>query len=221
MNDVRQRRQIRLGLAGIALGVMLMAVALIPAVSWRGYPSVESSPAPSTRFASRSEDSRVPPPAVSPSQIHHETPVADPKRIVIPTINLRAAIVPLGIQPDGSLATPGNFSLAGWYTGGTEPGEPGPSVIVGHVDSYLGPAVFFRLRELAPGHSIVIETANGATLTFFVERIEQYAKDRFPADEVYGPTSQRALRLITCGGKFDRAIRSYRDNIVVFARLAT
>jgi hypothetical protein len=199
---------------------MLMVVALIPAVFWNGHPPVELSPDSSARFVSRSEDLPVPPLPASPSQVHHETPVADPKRIVIPTINLTADIVPLGIQPDGSLATPGSFSLAGWYTGGAEPGEPGPSVIVGHVDSHLGPAVFFRLRELAPGQPIVIETANGATLTFFVERIEQYAKERFPADEVYGPTSQHALRLITCGGKFDRAARNYRDNIVVFARLA-
>jgi hypothetical protein len=93
-------------------------------------------------------------------------------------------------------------------------------VIVGHIDSHHGPAVFFRLHELVPGQTIMIETANNAIVTFIVERIERHPKHRFPTTEVYGSTNQRALRLITCGGEFDRAVGSYRDNIVVFARLA-
>lgn len=189
--------------AGIALGVTLVVAALIPALPAAGSRSIASSPS-----------------AVPPSQAHHEWTVAGPQRISIPRINLTASVVPVSLQGDGSLAAPEDFGLAGWYSGGTAPGAPGPSVIVGHVDSHRGPAVFFRLRELAAGHSIVIETGNNLTLTFVVERIEQHPKDRFPTTEVYGVTNQRALRLITCGGEFDRTARSYRDNIVVFASLA-
>lgn len=211
MNVVSRRSTV--GWAGIALGVTLVVVALIPALPWNGS---RSPSALSTRAIA------VPPvavPAASPSHAYHESTVADPQRMTISSINLSASVVPVGLQPDGSLAAPGDFSQAGWYTGGTPPGAPGPSVIVGHVDSHLGPAVFFRLHELVLGESIVIETANNATLTFIVERIEQHPKDRFPTTEVYGPTNQRALRLITCGGEFDRAARSYRDNIVIFATL--
>ncbi|MGH3697598.1 MAG: class F sortase [Pseudonocardiaceae bacterium] len=191
----------------------------MPALPWNGSASV--SPARSTVLSTRGLSGLpIPRPAVSPSQTHHESKVAGAKRMTIPGIDVSAGIVPVGLQPDGSLAAPGDFSVAGWYTGGVTPGEPGPAVIVGHVDSHLGPAVFFRLRELVPGQSVVIETANDATLTFIVERIEQHPRDRFPTAEIYGATNQRALRLITCGGEFDRSAGSYRDNIVVFAGLA-
>lgn len=209
-----------LGWAGIALGVTLVIVALIPAFPWSGSRSVAASPVPSTLSTRGTAGLPAAAPVVSPSRVHHESKVAGAKRMTIPGINLSAGIVPVGLQSDGSLAAPGDFSVAGWYTGGVAPGEPGPAVIVGHVDSHLGPAVFFRLHELVPGQSVVIETVNDATLTFIVERIEQHSRDRFPTAEVYGATNQRALRLITCGGEFDRSVGSYRDNIVVFARLA-
>jgi hypothetical protein len=190
------------GWAGIALGVTLVILALIPALPRSGSRS-DALPAP-----------------VSLSQARREPAVASPERISIPAIKLSASIVPVDLQPDGSLAAPENFSLAGWYTGATVPGEPGPSVIVGHVDSYRGPAVFFRLHELVPGQPIVITTTDNTTRTFIVERLGQYSREHFPTAEVYGSTSLRALRLITCGGQFDPVARSYRDNIVVFARLA-
>jgi Sortase domain len=207
------------GWAGIVLGVTLVAVALIPALPWNGSRSVASL-APSATSSREAEGPPVTAAVASPSQTRHGSVVADPQRITIPRINLSASVVPVGLQPDGSLAAPVDFSLAGWYMGGAAPGAPGPSVIVGHIDSQHGPAVFFRLPELVPGQSIVIDTVKDATFTFIVERIEQYPKDRFPTAEVYGFTNQRALRLITCGGEFDRTVGSYRDNIVVFASLA-
>ena len=140
---------------------------------------------------------------------------------MIPAIDLDADVVPLGLRPDGTLEVPENFSQTGWYTNGPEPGEPGSAVIVGHVDSLDGPAVFFRLRALLPGDEIIVETVDGGSFTFIVERTEQHPKTEFPTAEVYGPTNNRALRLITCGGSFDRAARSYRDNLVVFANLAS
>lgn len=215
--NVEFRRTI-VGWAGIVVGVTFIVVALIPALPWSRSRSVASlvHSAPSSMGA---EGPPVAAAAVLPSQAHHESTVAGPQRITIPTINLSASVVPVSLQPDGSLAAPEDFSQAGWYTGSTTPGRPGPSVIVGHIDSHHGPAVFFRLHELVPDQPIVIETANNGTLTFTVERIERHPKDRFPTTEVYGSTNQRALRLITCGGEFDRAVSSYRDNIVVFARL--
>ena len=146
--------------------------------------------------------------------------VASPRRILIPEIGLRSTMVPLDVRPDGILETPEDFSRAGWYANGPEPGEPGPAVIVGHVDSRVGPAVFFRIPELMAGHRIMVETTSGQTFTFVVERVERYSKKHFPTSEVYGHTRQPVLRLITCGGRFNRAVGSYQDNIVVFARLA-
>lgn len=208
------------GWAGIALGVALVVVALVPAFPWSGFRSVASAPAPSTLSTRGPVAPPVSVPAESPIQAPRDSTLAGPQRMTIPRINLIASVVPVSLQSDGSLAAPEDFSLAGWYAGGTAPGAPGPSVIVGHVDSHRGPAVFFRLRELAAGQSIMIETANNVSLTFVVERIEQHPKDRFPTTEVYGSTNQRVLRLITCGGEFDRTVGSYRDNIVVFAKLA-
>ena len=93
----------------------------------------------------------------------------------------------------------------------------GPAVLAGHVDSTAGPAVFWRLRDLAPGDEVLVDRADGTTARFTVTRVERHPKDAFPTDEVYGPTTGAELRLITCGGEFDRAARSYRDNVVVFA----
>lgn len=126
-------------------------------------------------------------------------------------------MVDLGQDPDGRLQAPEDFARVGWYSGGPAPGDPGPAVIVGHVDSWRGPAVFFRVRDLVPGDEIVVPRADGTSATFVVDAIEQYPKDGFPAERVYGPTADPQLRLITCGGSFDRAAKSYRDNIVVYA----
>jgi len=92
-------------------------------------------------------------------------------------------------------------------------------VILGHVDSYTGPAVFFRLRDLEPGAVIHVDRIDGTTVSYTVDRIQQYDKDQFPTEEVYGAQSEPVLRLVTCGGLFDREIRSYTDNLVVYASL--
>jgi Sortase domain len=93
-------------------------------------------------------------------------------------------------------------------------------VIAGHVDSRTGPAVFYRLRELRPGQAVLVERADGTRLRFVVEQARSYPKASFPTGDVFGPVPSAALRLITCGGDFDRARGSYRDNLVVFAGLA-
>jgi hypothetical protein len=90
-------------------------------------------------------------------------------------------------------------------------------VIIGHVDSKSGPAVFIRLAELEPGATVLVDRADGSTATFRVTRLQQVAKVAFPTDEVYAPDLAPSLRLITCGGSFDPAIGSYRDNVIVYA----
>jgi len=109
--------------------------------------------------------------------------------------------------------------VAGWYAGGTRPGDPGSAVILGHVDSRSGPAVFYRLRELRPGDTVEVARADGSKVRFAVQRTEQYDKRRFPTDEVYYPTLTPALRLVTCGGQFDHTTGHYRSNVIVFATM--
>ncbi len=128
-------------------------------------------------------------------------------------------LAPLGLLPDGPLEVPTDYQQAGWYTGGVTPGEVGTAVIAGHVDSHHGPAVFFGLAALRADDRVQVPRADGSTATFVVYSSEQFAKDQFPTRAVYGATSEAELRLITCGGDFDRVTGHYRDNVVVFARL--
>jgi sortase (surface protein transpeptidase) len=125
--------------------------------------------------------------------------------------------VRLGLDGAGALVPPQDFGRAGWFEGSPVPGAVGPAVIAGHVDSYDGPAVFFRLRDLAPGDEVVVDRADGTSARFTVTGLDRYPKAEFPTQQVYGPTHRPELRLITCGGDFDRDVRSYRDNVVVTA----
>lgn len=142
-----------------------------------------------------------------------------PTRLRIDTIGVDTPLEALRLDAAGALTPPQDFALAGWYAEGSVPGDAGPAVIAGHIDSYTGPAVFARLRDLDAGDTVEVDRG-GRRLTFRVLAVKQYPKDRFPTDEVYAPTPNAQLRLITCGGSFDRAARSYRDNVVVYAVLA-
>lgn len=141
-----------------------------------------------------------------------------PASVLIPAIGVSTpALVPLGIAADGTMQAPADFDRAGWFTGGVAPGERGPAVIAGHVDSRTGPAVFYRLRELLAGDAVEVRQRDGDVVRFAVSKVERYAKDAFPTAKVYGPVPGPVLRLITCGGVFDRATGHYRDNVVVYA----
>jgi LPXTG-site transpeptidase (sortase) family protein len=154
----------------------------------------------------------------APASAVTSTVVIDrPTTIRIPAINVEAPMTPLGLEDDGALEAPEEFSVVGWYEDGPEPGEAGATVVAGHVDSYEGPAVFYRLRELVAGDQVQVIGADGVAVTYTVNRVGQYPKDGFPTDEVYSASSNSTLRLITCGGDFDRAERSYKDNVVVYA----
>ena len=146
--------------------------------------------------------------------------VAAPVRVRVPGIGVDSPLEQLGIDDGGALQTPADYGRAGWFSGGPAPGDVGPAVLAGHVDSTDGPAVFWRLRDLVPGDDVLVDRTDGTTARFTVTRVERHPKDAFPTDEVYGPTPDAQLRLVTCGGEFDRAARSYRDNVVVFAAMA-
>jgi len=144
-------------------------------------------------------------------------PLSPPVRVEIPAIGVSAPLVRLGLNPDGTMQVPGDFQVAGWFTGGPQPGQLGPAVIAGHVDSHTGPAVFYRLRDLRPGDQVRVVRADGLAVRFTVESTASYPKRSLPDEAVFGATTAPALRLITCAGTFDRARRSYRDNLVVSA----
>lgn len=141
---------------------------------------------------------------------------AAPSRVRIPAIAVDAAIGPLHRDRAGRLAAPRSYHEAGWYAEGPVPGSPGPAVLAGHVDSTQGAAVFHGLRRLHPGDRVEV-LVGGAWVAFRVTGVRRVPKAEFPTAAVYGPTPDPQLRLITCGGDFDRSVRSYIDNVVVFA----
>lgn len=157
-------------------------------------------------------------PSTAAGTVDPEAP--PPQRITIERLGVDSSLIGLRVQRDGTLQVPEDFDQAGWHRAGTAPGDAGPAVLVGHVDSYEGPAVFFRLRELVPGDRVEVTRADGSTVVFEVYGQETVAKAGFPTERVYGATAGAELRLLTCGGAFDRATRSYADNVVVYARLA-
>ncbi|MGK4596769.1 class F sortase [Amycolatopsis sp. w19] len=148
-------------------------------------------------------------------------PKADPVSIDVPKIEAKSSLIPLGLNADNTIEVPPVTRplQAGWYVNGPTPGEVGPSVILGHVDGNKQKGIFFRLKELAPGDKVSVARKDGTTAEFAVTKVERVAKDKFPTDAVYGDTAEPELRLITCGGVFDKASRNYLDNIIVFARL--
>lgn len=142
-----------------------------------------------------------------------------PERIKIPAIKVDAPVITVGLEANGELQVPplNRVDQAGWYDKGPTPGEEGPAVIVGHVDSKSGPGVFYRLGGIKPGSDVQIVRKDGTAPVFRVRNIQRVPKDKFPTESVYGPAHNPVLRLITCGGKFDAASGHYLDNIIVYA----
>jgi sortase (surface protein transpeptidase) len=154
-------------------------------------------------------------PAVSTPPMAKSAPV----RVQIPAIGVDSALMQLGLQADGSLQVPPVGFPAGWYTGAPTPGELGPAILAGHVDWGGKPGVFYHLRDLKPDAEVTVTRQDGSAAVFRVTQVEEYPKDKFPTAVVYGDLDHAGLRLITCGGSFDRQARSYDDNIVAFADL--
>jgi sortase (surface protein transpeptidase) len=137
--------------------------------------------------------------------------------LAIPSIGVQSELLDLGIAADGTAEVPQDYALAGWFRDGGRPGGRGPTVLLGHVDSQSGPAVFYRLRDLTPGDVVEVGTDDGTVARYAVQRTEQVPKDDFPTFAVFGATADDVLRLVTCAGEFDRGARSYEDNLVVHA----
>jgi sortase (surface protein transpeptidase) len=144
-----------------------------------------------------------------------------PSRLIIPAIGVSAPVSTVGVQRDGQMAVPdlADADRAAWFRHGPVPGEPGTAVIVGHLDSRDGPAVFYRLKELRQGNLITVIRRDGELVRFKVSSVVTVRKARFPAERVYDLTDRIELRLISCGGPFDRATQSYQDNVIVYAKL--
>lgn len=177
----------------------------------------ETTTPPTAAAPTTSPPTTAPEPVVrSGADASPDQPVGEPLSILIPEIGVRSSLVAAGVLDDGTVDVPEDPSIAGWFTGGPRPGERGPAVIFGHVDSRAyGPGVFYRLAELPVGAVVVVETTTGPQ-QFVVRSVDQYPKDQFPTDLVYGAEPASTLRLITCGGSFDSSVRSYRDNIIAF-----
>ncbi|WP_433474798.1 class F sortase [Spirillospora sp. CA-142024] len=193
-------------LPAVAAAVLLLAGLALIVQALRGHPGPPGPPAW----------------AASPRPAGHPGPVlgrSEPTRIALPSIGVRAPVTPLSPTSDGSAGTPpiDRPEISGWHAPGPSPGEQGPAVILGHVDDRNGPAVFYDLGRLRPGDTVEVTRRDGRTAVFTVEAVEKVAKSRFPSQKVYGPTRHATLRLVTCGGTFDKATHSYRDNIITYA----
>ena len=216
----------RRGIAAAAAGTAALALAGVLALVVGLQPSGGPPQPPVTRGSSSTAPTSAPPvlrqAAADGSTLAVKTlPRSRPVELVIPSIGVRsAAFVGLGKQPDGSLEVPADFGRPGWFTDGPAPGQFGPAVIAGHVDSKDGPGLFYRLGALRAGAVVVVRRADGIPARFTVDKVERYAKDRFPTVAVYGDVNHRSeLRLITCGGNFDSRTGHYLDNVVAYAHL--
>lgn len=206
-------------------GLVLAAVALLVlAVSLFGGkndsdPSRPAQAAPrstSAPVAGNPADSTEPTAGVGP-HLARSAPV----RLLIPKISVDAPFTKLSIGPTGQLLPPpaADTNLVGWYADGASPGETGTSIIAGHVDTATSAAVFANLGELRKGDVFHVERADGSRASFVVDSAETFAKDDFPSERVYADTAQAQVRLITCAGDYDHAVKDYTDNLVVFAHL--
>jgi sortase (surface protein transpeptidase) len=143
-----------------------------------------------------------------------------PVRLTIPSIGVDTPLLRLDMDRDGTIQVPSDFNTPGWYGRGPAPGAEGAAVILGHLDSNTGPAVFWRLSSLSPGDPVRIRRADGSEVRFTIQRTQSYSVDSFPSFEVYGATSRPELRLITCAGTYSRSRGQYLSNVVAFAALS-
>jgi sortase (surface protein transpeptidase) len=201
------------------LAAAVAALALLVGCSGSGAQRPEPSPAASSPTSERTAAGAEAARGFRSVHGYRATPI--PVRVEIPRIGVDSSLDRLGRAPNGTVQEPSRWDVAGWYAPGPRPGDPGSAVILGHVDSKRGPAVFFRLRELRRGDEVRVRRADGSLVRFVVERTEQFPKQRFPTDDVYYPTLTPGLRLVTCGGLFDRRTGHYRSNLIIFATMRT
>jgi LPXTG-site transpeptidase (sortase) family protein len=164
---------------------------------------------------------------VAPRLVHDPRPKplarSAPVTIRIPGIGVDAPVMKVGRDADGTVQVPplADHNLTGWYQYGPAPGQRGPAVILGHVDSTAGISVFYYLKNLHAGDKVYVTLADGKVAAFAVDGLQRVAKDAFPTASVYGKSGYPSLRLITCGGPFDKATGHYADNVIVYAHLVS
>ncbi|MFC5664149.1 class F sortase [Kitasatospora misakiensis] len=233
-------RLLRAGMGAAAVGLLLIynsvdAVPVDESAPGQAAPPAAARPAaPGAPGAPRASGSAAPPgaaaqapaapaPAASAAPVKAAPPLkrSNPTRLRIPQLNVDAPFTELTLSPAGQLNAPPpeDKNLVGWYRDGVTPGERGAAVVAGHVDTTKGPAVFLLLSLMLPGNKVEVQRADGTVAVFSVDAVETFAKNAFPDQKVYGKTPDAQLRLITCGGTYDKKRRDYLDNVVVFAHL--
>ncbi|SNT60497.1 Sortase family protein [Asanoa hainanensis] len=212
-----------------AAGAVLVAVTALAGAGLLGASFSETPVPPQPAAADAMFDPAVPAPTGSPTGSPSGSPTApvalarsEPASIHISRIGVKAKIMSLGLNKDGTLQVPPlkKADLAGWYSLGASPGEIGNAVVVGHVTTKDNTAVFFRLGELRKDDKIMIKRKDGSMANFVVDGVKAYPKKKFPTALVYGPNQRAGLRLVTCGGNFDAKASNYLDNVIVFATAA-
>ncbi len=212
----RQRRRVLYSAFGACvLGLFMIHQSLGNATVLPPQPSAARPPAAAASGAA------LPAPHAARTVPAIVTPDAHPVRLSIPSIGVNAPFTGLSLDANGVLNAPApdDTNLVGWYKGGTVPGNRGPALVLGHVDTKTAPAVFWNLSTLTAGTTVDVARDDGVTATFTVDTAEVFSKDNFPDDRVYGKTPDAQLRLITCGGAYDRGKKDYTANVVVFAHL--
>ena len=207
------------------LGTIPAARPLAPARTSPGQPGRRQAGAAWISAVGERPGLPPPPAAAGATPSTPALPWSRPASLAIPAIGVHTKIINLGLGPHHTLQVPpltqAGVQEAGWYDLGPAPGQLGPAVIAGHVDSYQGPGVFFRLGALRPGDQIHITRADGTVATFRIDAVDEYRKAGFPTRQVYGPVGYAGLRVITCGGRFDYQTHHYLSNIVIYAALTS
>jgi len=200
-------------LTAVAIGAATVAVAASgPWASGTRPVSMSTGPAAPARPVAV-----TPPPSAEPLIIPAAARTANPSRLVIDRVGVSADVEDVGLAPDGTLDPPTNVSRVGWYSASSLPGGVGPSVMVGHLDSTSGPGVFARLSELTPGDVVSVVGDDAMSVSYVVTSVFRFPKEQFPSEAVYGASPDAELRLVTCGGPYERGT-GYVDNVVVSAR---
>ncbi|MBE4907325.1 class F sortase [Bacillus luteolus] len=154
--------------------------------------------------------------AISTRVIRQDTGFV-PQNLAIPSLNLDANIISVGLQEDGTMEVPKDVMEVGWYTQGAKPGQNGNVVLAGHVDSYLGPGIFFHLENVTLNDKIIITDGHNREITYRITKIEKYPYQDGPLEEIFGFTSQKRLQLITCTGSYNPFKRTHEERLVVTA----
>lgn len=203
------------------LGMLLIYNSIAPSADDKPPAAAPAAAAPAAAAPDSSPAGAVPRQATPSSATAPALSRSVPTRLKIPAIAVDAPFTPLSIGSSGRLDAPppNDNNLVGWFQGGVTPGERGASIVAGHVDTKTGPAVFLQLQFLRPGATVDITRADGTVASFKVDTVETFSKAKFPDKRVYADTPDAQLRLITCGGEYDKKAKDYEDNVVVFAHL--